>query len=39
MNALKNMKKTTRSNLITYGIVVVFYATVSSWFFTSLCRR
>ena len=25
MNALKNMKKTTRSNLITYAIVVLFY--------------
>ena len=30
MNALKNMKKTTRSNLITYGIVVVFYIVVQA---------
>ena len=30
MNALKNMKKTTRSNLITYGIVVAFYIVVQA---------
>ena len=30
MNALKNMKKTTRSNLITYGIVVVFFIVVQA---------
>lgn len=30
MNALKNMKKTTRSNLITYAIVVLFYILVQA---------
>ena len=30
MNALKNMKKTTRSNLINYGIVVVFFIVVQA---------
>ena len=30
MNALKNMKKTTRSNLVTYGIVVAFYIVVQA---------
>ena len=30
MKALKNMKKTTRSNLITYGIVVAFYLLIQA---------